>query len=225
MLEKKKRVLVVEDHPVVREGIKNILNRDENLKIVKETGDAEKALAYAKKHVPDLALVDITLAGRMGGIELTAALNQISPKIPTVILTVHTKVDFVGQAIDAGALAFVNKESTPEVLHEAIKSAFKGKHYLDNCLSPDIAKKLKSCAIADRKITDDSYGSLTPREQEVLSLLSESLTTKEVGKRLKISSRTAENYRSTIYKKLSIKNRIELVRYCVKVGISDPDKW
>jgi len=225
MNKTQKRVLVVEDHPVVREGIKNILNRHEGLKVVKETDDARQALAYAQKHVPDLALVDINLASKMGGIELTAALNQLRPQIPVVILTVHTKVDFVGQAIDAGALGFVNKESTPEVLHEAINRAFAGKHYIDSCLSHDIAKKLKECAIADRKITDDSYSSLTQREQEVLGLLSESLTMKEVSARLNISASTAENYRSNVYKKLFIKNRTELLRYCVKIGLSDPDKW
>jgi DNA-binding NarL/FixJ family response regulator len=224
MSERKKSVLVVEDHPVMREGIKNILRQNTSLKVVKETDDAEEALAYAKENGPDLALVDITLPSRMGGIELTAALSQLRPRIPVVILSVHSKIEFVGQAIDAGAFAYVNKESEPKILHEAIHSALSKTHYIDSSFSPGIAKKLRECAVADRNISENTYGSLTPREQEVLRMLSEGLNTSDISNMLRISPRTSENYRSAIYKKLSVKNRTELFRYCIKIGLTDPDK-
>ena len=226
MNERKKTVLIVEDHPLVREGIVATINKEDKFKVVKETSDGAKALAFAQKNLPDLAIVDIHLAGsKLNGIELTDALKKTAPKVSVIILTMHTNTTYIGQALDAGALGFVNKQSISSVLHDAISTVVQGKRYVDSDLIPKIAKKLLGPISTNGQITNDAYSSLTMREQEVLRLYANSLSSKDIAKKLSISPSTVDNHRASIYKKLSIKNRAGLLQYCIGIGLLGADNY
>jgi len=220
----KKTILIIDDHPLFREGLKAIIGRNHRFEVVGEAGNGREGLQMVKKLKPDLALVDMSLPDQ-SGIQLTQELKNASPKTRIMIITMHSKVNYIVKAFQAGATGYVVKESTSEKLLQGIDTVLKGEYFMDSSVSHKVIEKLMEFPEKEVKITDASYDTLTRREQEILVLLAQGLSTKQVAEKLFISPKTVENHRSNILCKLNLHSTLELVRYAARLGIIDVDLW
>jgi DNA-binding NarL/FixJ family response regulator len=137
----------------------------------------------------------------------------------------HSKIDCIAEAFQAGAKGYVVKESASERLLQGLEAVGKGEYFLDSSLSHEVVKKLMKFPLRETRITDAAYGTLTPREQEIMRLLAEGLSIKEVAAKLFISPKTVENHRTSIMKKLDLHSSLELFRFAAKIGLLDVDLW
>ncbi len=220
----KKSILIVDDHPLFREGLKAIIDRDGRFEVVGEAGNGREGLRMARKLQPNLMLVDISLPDQ-SGIQLTRKIRTLLPETRILIVSVHSKIDYIAEAFKVGATGYVVKESASERLLYGLECVDKGDYFLDSSVSHQVVKKLMDSPAKEAKITDAAYGALTPREQEVMRLLAEGLSTKELAEKLFISRKTVENHRSNIRGKLGLHSTLELVRYAAKLGLIDVDLW
>ncbi len=221
---KKKNILIVDDHPLFREGLKAIIERDLRFVVVGEAGDVREGLRMASELKPDMIVVDISLPDK-SGIELTREIQTLLPETRIMIISMHSKIDYIAEAFQAGATGYVVKESASERLIKGLESVSNGDYFLDSSISHEVVEKLMKFPTRRMGITDAGYGSLTSREQEVMRLLAEGLSTKGVAEKLFISPKTVENHRSNIMKKLGLHGTVELVRYAAKLGLIDLDLW
>jgi DNA-binding NarL/FixJ family response regulator len=220
----KKTILIIDDHPLFREGLKAIIGRDNRFEVVGEAGNGREGLRLAKELKPDLALVDMSLPDQ-SGIQLTRELKNASLKTRIMIITMHSKVDYIVKAFQAGATGYVVKESAPERLIQGMDTVLEGEYFMDSSVSHKVVEKLMQFPKKEAKITNASYDTLTSREQEIMVLLAEGLSSKEIAEKLFISPKTVENHRSNILRKLNLHSTIELIRYAAKLGIIDVDLW
>jgi len=221
---KKKTILIVDDHPLVREGLKVIIERSPNFEVAGEAGDAAEGFRMVEKLKPDLALLDISLPDE-SGIELTRKIKRALPEVGILIVSMHSKIDYITEAFKAGATGYMVKESAAEGLLSALESVAKGKRYLDSPVSHSVIETLIRSPEKGVEITDGAYRSLTPREQEIMRMLAKDLSIKEIADRLFISTKTVENHRTNIKEKLGLQSSIELARYAARLGLIDVDEW
>jgi DNA-binding NarL/FixJ family response regulator len=219
-----KSIIIIDDHPLFREGLKTIISRDDRFKVVGEAGTGHEGLEITKRLKPDLVIVDISLPDQ-SGIQLTRDLRQLLSETKVLIVSMHSKIDYIAEAFQAGATGYVVKESASERLLQGLKSVAKGDYYLDSSVSHAVVENLMKSPLKAAKITDADYATLTPREQEVMRFLAEGLSSKAVAEKLFISPKTVENHRANIMSKLGLHSTIELVRYAAKLGLIDVDLW
>jgi DNA-binding NarL/FixJ family response regulator len=219
-----KSILIVDDHPLFRRGLKAVLEPNNQFEVVGEAKNGAEALEMVRKLDPDLMVVDISLPDQ-SGIELTRKIRNLLPETRIMIVSMHSKIDYVAEAFQAGARGYVVKESASESLLQGLEQVSKGDYYLDSSLSQQVVKKLIGPQDKENQISHSSYGGLTPREQEVMRLLAEGLSSKKVAEKLFISPKTVENHRASIMNKLDLHSTIELVRYAAKLGLIDMDLW
>jgi DNA-binding NarL/FixJ family response regulator len=219
-----KNIIIIDDHPLFREGLKTIISRDDRFKVVGEAGSGHEGFDMVKKLKPDLVVIDISLPDQ-SGIQLARDLRELLSEIKILIVSMHSKIDYIAEAFQAGATGYVVKESASERLLQGLKSVAKGDYYLDSSVSHAVVENLMKSPLKAAKITDADYATLTPREQEVMRLLAEGLSSKAVAEKLFISPKTVENHRANIMNKLGLHSTIELVRYAAKLGLIDVDLW
>lgn len=223
-MRKRKTVLIVDDHPLFREGLKSLLARHSSFEVIGEAGNGNDGLKKAKKLMPDLVVMDISLPDQ-SGIEVTSKIRSLLPETRVIVLSMHTKIDYITEAFRQGATGYVVKESATEKLMECLELVSKGEYFVDSSLSHRVVKSLLESDEKERKITDDGYNTLTPREQQVMRLLAEGHSTKQIAENLFISPKTVENHRSNIMSKLELHTIMELVRYAARLGLIDVDLW
>ena len=220
----KKTILIVDDHPLVREGLKSILKPVPEYEVVGQAGNARDGIQMVKNLKPDLVLLDLSLPDK-SGLEICREIRNISAPTRIMIVSMHSRVDYIVKAIQAGATGYMTKESATARLQAGIERVLNGEYYMDGSVSHRVVEKLMQTPNMEMKISDASYESLTPREQEILVLLAEGNSAKEAAAKLFISPKTVENHRTNIMNKLGIHSTLELVRYAARLGLVDVDLW
>ena len=220
----KKTILIVDDHPLVREGLNSILKPATQYEVVGQAGNARDGIQMVKDLKPDLVLLDLGLPDK-SGLELSREIRNISPPTRILIVSMHSSVDYIVKAFQTGATGYMTKESATERLLKGIEQVLSGEYFMDGAVSHAVVKKLMKTPEKEMKITDSGYETLTSREQEVMVLLAEGHSAKEAAAKLFISPKTVENHRTNIMNKLGIHSTLELVRYAARLGIVDVDLW
>lgn len=207
------RILVADDHPVVRKGLQSCLARQERLRIVGEAANGDEALQKCRELMPDVVLMDISMP-RMNGLAVTEVLRKEAPNLKVLILSVHSNRDYIFRVIQAGAHGYVSKEAPPEELLRAIESVFSGEPFF----SEEIARAALSQFISNGG-KKEPFAQLTCREREVLVLIAEGQSNKEIADRLGIGVRTIETHRERIMRRLNIHSVAGLTRYAIANGL------
>ncbi len=208
-------VLLADDHPIVRQGLRHLLEAEADMKIVGEASDGLQAVQLAEKFKPNVLVVDIMMPG-LNGLEVLKQMKERSPATCGIVLSMQSADVYVVEALKAGACGYVLKETGPSELVNAVRQVVGGQRYL----SPRLSERLIDVLLQNaEKVTADPYETLTNREREVLQMASEGLSTSEIAKRLSISPRTAELHRGKMMNKLGLHNQTELIRYAIKRGI------
>lgn len=222
-MEKRRTILIVDDHPLFREGLKSVISKDKKYEVIGEAGRGREGYKLVEKLKPDIVLIDISLPD-MNGIDLVSKIKKTYPEIRIMIVSMHSKIDYIAESFKAGAIGYLVKESAAMTLLKGLDIISQNKYFLDSSVSKEVIKRLVETD-SIKKINDPLYNSLTPREQEVLRLLAEGYSNKEIAEILCISPKTVENHRTNIMKKLNLHNFIDLVKYAVKLGLIDVDLW
>jgi two-component system, NarL family, response regulator NreC len=213
------RVLLADDHTIVRQGVKMILSNEPDIEVVGEAEDGRAAVEMAKKLKPDVAVLDISMPG-IDGIEATRQIKAALPNIHTLALTMHDDDTYVFQVLKAGGSGYVLKRAAASDLVQAIHAARRGKAFLYPALAKAVvADYLKRVESGEGR---ESYDGLTEREREVLTLVAEGATNHEISEKLYISIKTVQTHRTHIMEKLGLHDRTMLVRYAVRKGLIDP---
>ncbi len=205
------RVMIVDDHAVVRLGLKTLLAEEDEIEVVAEAESAEKALLMAGKFHPDVVVLDIQLPDK-NGLEVCAQLKTQQPMIKVVMLTSHANDQYLEQALKNGASGYVLKQVGNEELVRAIKAAANGEMAFDTKTTAQMVNRFKEM---EKTIEDNSVSELSPREMDVARLVAEGESNKEIGSRLNLSEITVRNYVSSILSKLQLRNRIEIATFAI----------
>ncbi|MGD0753299.1 MAG: response regulator transcription factor [Anaerolineales bacterium] len=213
------RLLLVDDHQVVRSGLRMLLSNESDVEIVGEVGTAHEALEAVKSLLPNVVLMDIGLPD-LSGIDATREIKRTNPEVAVVALTIHEDEEYFFKMLEAGAGGYVPKRAAPEELLTAIRAAAAGEVYL----YPSLAKLLVKDYLIQEHTSESgkALDGLTEREQEVLRYLADGVANAEIAEALVISVKTVERHRENIMQKLGLHSRSELVRYAIRKGIIKP---
>jgi DNA-binding NarL/FixJ family response regulator len=223
-LEQHIRVLIVDDHDLVRAGIKALLDKSVDIEVVGEAGDGREALAMIDEVSPDVVLLDISLP-ELNGLEVALRVRHEFPEVHVLFLSMHTNEEYVAQALKIGASGYVLKRATTGELEFAIRSAKRGETFL----SPAVSKRVLADYVVrldgthERKAAGNTYDKLTPRQREILQLIAEGYSSKEIAQKLGVSFNTVAVHRANLMERLDIHDLAGLVRYAIQSGIVHSD--
>lgn len=218
-MSEKRKILIVDDHPFVLQGMKATIEQSGIFDEIETATTAEDALVLVKQRPPQMATVDITLPG-MDGIQLTRQLHKYYPDTQILVVSMHNRRNYVIEAFRAGARGYLVKQSSTEKFLDALRCVSQGDYFVDGALGMDLATIFTDSSEGE-SVRDAAYASLSPREQQVMRLLAEGRSCKEIGEELGISSKTADVHRASVLKKLALNNTVELVHYAAAIGLID----
>lgn len=215
---KKIRVLVVDDHTLVRAGIVGLLESQPDIEVIGQAGSGRDGVEAAVDSGPDVVLMDIAMPG-ISGLEATREIKARRPEVEVLILTIHDREDYLFQALRAGASGYVLKGADVQDLLAAVRSASRGEAYL----FPSVTKKLVQEYLRRARRGEDraTYDGLTDREREILALISEGKTTPEIAAQLFLSPHTVQSHRDHIMAKLNLHSKAALIRYAIEKGLTE----
>jgi len=207
-------LLLADDHPIVRQGLRHLLEREPEFHIVGEAGDGVEALQLVERLKPDILILDVMMPG-LNGLEVLRQTKKISPSTDTIILTMQSADAYLIEALKIGVAGYLLKETGPGELIDAVREVLRGNRFL----SANLAQRFQDGEPRFGDIPSDAYRTLTARERQILQLTVEGLTSGEIGDKLRISPRTVEEHRSNLTNKLGIKHQADLVRFAIKHGL------
>jgi DNA-binding NarL/FixJ family response regulator len=210
-------VLVADDHGIVREGLRRLLEAEEDVRVCAEASDGREVLEQVENHNPEVVVLDITMP-RLGGLETLERLRAKHPAVKVILLSVHGDPPFIQSAISLGADGYVLKNGRAGEVISAIRAVLKGGSYFSPAVAREIVEQLR----APKTAGDEPFTLLSGREREVLHLIAEGLSAKEVATDLNISTKTVEAHRTSLMRKLGVRKATELVRYALRHGLIEP---
>lgn len=220
----KSRVLIVDDHPLVRHGMAQLINQEADLHICCEAGNAEEAMEASRRCTHDLAIVDISMEG-ISGIELIKMLKAKSENLPVLVMSMHDESLYAERALRAGAKGYVMKQEAPETILAAIRQILRGNIHVSEKIR---SKMLRQIADAPTQADLSPLNRLGDRELEIMQLIGQGFRTAEIAEKINRSIKTIEAHRANLKKKLNLKNAAELIHFAVqwteRSGTADPDK-
>ncbi len=211
---RKVRILVCDDHALFAEGVKAILRDDRSIEVVGQAGEGRQAVEQARKLRPDIVLMDIEMPG-LNGFEATRQIRKLDQGIKVIVLTMHKDEEVVARCLDAGAAGYVLKDVPPSQLIDAIHAVESGGKYM----SPEPLKRIIDRFVIHKGTTKTNYDLLTGREREVLKLLADGLTVKQIAAQLNLSVKTVDVHKYNLMTKLDIHDRSELIKYAIQKGL------
>lgn len=220
-MDYKKTVQIIDRHPLFRVGLKGVIESESEYRIVNESATARQGLNMADQLHPDVIILDLMLPD-MDGIKLTTELSEISGSSNIMVVSIHSKINYVVKSIQAGARGYILKESGTDCLMDCLRRITTGKQFIDPSLSESLCELFM---FINSPLVDNTQTQLTGREQEILHLVAENFTSKDIGKKLCISPKTVETHRYNLMKKLGLKNKVELIQYAINMGIVDMNIW
>jgi DNA-binding NarL/FixJ family response regulator len=210
------RVIIADDHAVVRQGIRTVLEEVEGLQVVAEAGDGDEALALAEEHQPDVVVLDVTMPGKTG-LEVARELRERGSGVAVLILSMHDEPEYVLEAVRSGADGYVLKDMAPAELRAAVTAVHEGREYFSGRVTHQLSVGLRQELEEEQR--KSRLESLTPREIEVLTLVARGLTNRGIADDLGISPRTVETHRERVMAKLRIRSVAGLTRFVVEQGL------
>ena len=211
------RILIADDHAIVRSGLKKVLDAKPDLEVVAEAEDGAEAVEKALKEDVHLAILDVSMP-RMTGIQAAAELHKRKPELKTLMLSMHDSEQFLFEALKAGASGYVLKSGADTDIVDAVRAAMRG----DSYLYPSAVTSLVRDYVERGDRGEEEFDVLTPRELEVLKLIAEAYTSQQIADALFISIKTVDRHRQNILEKLGMRDRVELTRYAIKRGLIQP---
>lgn len=209
------RLLLVDDHEIVRAGLRMLFMAEEDMEIVAEASSGEEAIKAVKEFEPHVILMDVVMPG-MSGIEATRRIKEVAPHVAVLALTMHEDEQYFFEMLNAGASGYVPKRAAPDDLVSAIRVVSQGNVFLYPTMAKLLVKDFLHRAETGVMSTSEE---LTPREREVLTCIAEGMTNREIGEELTISTKTVDRHRENIMRKLNLHSRVELVKYAIEKGL------
>ncbi len=211
----KYRIILADDHILIRHGIKIILSQDERLEIVAEVSNGDELLDQLQTSLADLLILDISMP-KMSGIDLTEIVKKRYPALKILILTMHKNIRFLRRAMAAGADGYLVKSDTDQEIFSAIDKIREGKTYISPYLEDEFTEDMLNAY--RHPASSSAFGGLTKRERQILTLVVEGLTSKQMAARLDLSPRTVDHHRASLLKKFDMKNSVDLVNFAIRYG-------
>jgi DNA-binding NarL/FixJ family response regulator len=209
------RLLVADDHGIMRSGLRLLLDRQPDMEVVAEAADGIEAVEMALRERPDICILDVSMP-RMTGLQATVEIRAHAPEIAVLVLSMHDDERYLFEALQAGAAGYVLKREADQALVEAVRAVSRGEPFLTNAAERSLIREW---------MDDESSGPaepLTLREREVLKLIAEAHTNREIGELLHLAEKTVESHRANLLRKLGMRDRVELVRYAIRRGLIEP---
>ena len=210
------RVLIADDHGIVRSGLRLLLERQPDIEVIAEAADGAEAREIAVRERPDLAILDVRMP-KLTGLQVTRELKKQAPEVSVLILSMHDDERYLFEALKAGASGYVLKTQADTDLMEAIRAVERGEPFLTPAAQQALIKD-----VLERGRQSDNDEELTPREEEIVKLVAEAHTTRQIAEILHLSEKTVENHRGNAMRKLGMRDRVELVRYAIRRGLIEP---